>query len=104
MGRGHGAIFGPLFDTITLTAPRGRARKARLGTQPGGGIVAVKKLLFVAVTAVGLSACSAPIILQNPQTKEMAQCQASSGTGDFGYKNEQCAEAYEKAGWIRIVP
>jgi len=64
----------------------------------------MKKAFFLTLISVMLSACAAPIIMQNPQTKEIAQCQASSGTGDFGYKNEQCAKAYESAGWVRLNP
>jgi hypothetical protein len=63
-------------------------------------------MTLIIVLAVLLVGCASPVVLRNPETGEMAQCQSDSmafGTIGQTYSNEQCAEAYERAGWERLT-
>jgi len=52
-----------------------------------------------------LSACAAPIVMQDPKTGNIAQCATADMYGQQNkWANEQCAEAYEKGGWKRLTP
>jgi hypothetical protein len=61
-------------------------------------------LLFTAML-VGLAACGHAVVLQNPATGEMAQCNNEStlwGSVGQTLANDDCADAYELAGWRRL--
>jgi hypothetical protein len=63
---------------------------------------------LLAVIVVVLAGCGHAVVLQDPETGEMAQCNKESwlwgiwGSIDETKANEVCAEAYERAGWRRI--
>ena len=57
------------------------------------------------IIIVVLGGCANPVVLQNPETKEMAQCDSNSWAwGVIGQKvaNNKCAEGYEAAGFRRM--
>jgi hypothetical protein len=62
---------------------------------------------LLAVIVVVLTGCAHAVVLQNPKTGEIAECNKESwlwgiwGTIDETTANEDCAEAYERAGWRR---
>ena len=63
---------------------------------------------LLAVIVVVLAGCGHALVLQDPETGEMAQCNKESwlwgiwGSIDETKANEVCAEAYERASWRRI--
>jgi hypothetical protein len=55
--------------------------------------------------ARALPACGHPVVMQNPETGEVAQCTNESwlwGSVGQSLAIEKCAEAYERAGWRRV--
>jgi hypothetical protein len=69
----------------------------------------MKKQLFTialfSALLVGLSACGSTIVMQDPKTQEIAQCDSNTFLPIHrSVSNENCAEAYEKAGWVRLTP
>ena len=64
--------------------------------------------MFIAlIVLASLSACSSPIVLRDPSTGQTALCQTGFSDTFFGvagqkYANEQCAEAYARAGYVRM--
>jgi hypothetical protein len=58
------------------------------------------------VFAVALAACTAePVLLRNPRTGDIAKCEWHSGIGfDPRATVEECARAYEQAGFVRTSP
>ena len=65
----------------------------------------MNKTLLTFCACITLSACAgSPIIMQNPKTQEVAQCNTAAVMGTERYVgNERCAKAYEKAGWTRLT-
>ena len=68
----------------------------------------MKKFLILCITVVCFvlaSGCSSPtlIVLHNPETKQVAQCQGDpklhSSPQDAA---EACARGYEKGGYVRV--
>jgi len=58
-----------------------------------------------ALAVILLPACSSLVVMQNPKTNEIAQCNSSAfGPLHRQADNESCAKAYEKAGWVRLTP
>lgn len=62
------------------------------------------KTLAVVIVAALLSGCG-PVMLTNPKTGEIVQCNDNSQV--FGYTgqkiaNDKCAAVYERAGWLRM--
>ena len=55
-----------------------------------------------------LTACGPTMyVMQNPQTKEIAQCQADPAwrLDNKGPRDAKtCADAYVKAGWVQLAP
>jgi hypothetical protein len=53
-----------------------------------------------------LAACTAePVLLRNPRTGDMAKCEWHGGVGfDPRATVEECARAYEQAGFVRTGP
>jgi hypothetical protein len=68
----------------------------------------VLRKFLLAVIVVVLAGCSHAVVLQNPESGEMAQCNKESwlwgiwGSIDETSANEVCAEEYERVGWRRI--
>ena len=67
------------------------------------------KAVPILVTCLIVSSCAlnpsnkTMIVLQNPQTKEMAQCKGDAwSTWDVYAATESCAKGYEKAGYVRL--
>jgi hypothetical protein len=64
----------------------------------------VLPIILVVITAT-LSGCSNSIVMQNPETKQIVPCTVtgiSQSLVDLAVN--YCAEAYEKAGWVRVQP
>ncbi len=52
-----------------------------------------------------LSACGSMVVVQNPKTNEIVQCNSNALLASArAYNNNKCAKAYEKAGWVRLDP
>lgn len=66
----------------------------------------IENLAFATIVVACLGGCSGPslIVLHNPATGQMAQCQDDAGYYGTPHRVEQCAKAYEKAGWVRLTP
>ena len=65
----------------------------------------MKRPLLTILLGVMLAGCANPIILRNPETSEIAQCDTSSWSlGAFGQmmQNCNCAKVYQAAGWERM--
>lgn len=61
------------------------------------------KLVGLLMVGLLLSSCSTMIVLKNPKTGEMAQCEADPWANWNVYAaTESCAKGYEKAGWKRM--
>ena len=66
----------------------------------------MSKILVATTVALLLASCGTPTVMYNPETKEMAQCERPP-MGFFGALGQshainECAEAYERAGWQRM--
>lgn len=59
---------------------------------------------MVILLVAGLVGCAGQtlIVLKNPKTGEMAQCQTDSSLFGAAAKADECAKAYEAAGWVRM--
>jgi hypothetical protein len=58
---------------------------------------------LIVMAAVMVAGCSTPTyVMKNPTTGEMAQCHGDSGDWNPRAAANQCARAYEKAGWVRV--
>ena len=65
----------------------------------------MSKILAALALLISLGACGSPIVLQDPKTNQMAQCDTDDGFwGAMGQSvaNGDCAEGYERAGWTRM--
>jgi hypothetical protein len=64
------------------------------------------KMIFAAALVLAIAGCASPVVMRNPATGEMAQCEVPpmSFWGAYGQSRgiEQCAAAYERAGWERM--
>ena len=64
-----------------------------------------KNIALCVALALFISGCASPtlIVLHNPETKQMAQCQGDpklhSNPQDAA---EACAQGYEKGGYVRV--
>jgi hypothetical protein len=64
----------------------------------------MKKLAVLSAAVLMLSACSSLVVMQNPKTNEIVQCNSNAvGPLHRQAENEDCAKAYEKAGWVRLT-
>jgi hypothetical protein len=62
------------------------------------------KILIVAGAVLNLAGCETTIVFRNPETGEMAQCTTEGNSSLLaGREVEQCAAAYERAGWERTT-
>jgi PBP1b-binding outer membrane lipoprotein LpoB len=65
----------------------------------------MRTLLLAAGMAVLLTGCMSPVVLRDPATGQVAQCNASAG-GFFPiigqHQIDTCVESYERMGWKRI--
>ena len=60
---------------------------------------------MVAILALLITGCAGPtlIVLHNPETKQMAQCQGDPKLhSDPHGAAEACARGYEKGGYVRV--
>ena len=60
---------------------------------------------MVFILTMFLSGCASPtlIVLHNPETKQMAQCQGDPRLhSDPQGAAEACAQGYEKGGYVRV--
>jgi hypothetical protein len=70
-----------------------------------GGDYQMRQSIIAITTLLLLGACTANIVLKNPETGELAQCSTEGHYGYFAIKQaEQCATAYQKEGWKRLTP
>ncbi len=61
--------------------------------------------IILVVIAATLTACSNSIVLQNPETKETVPCAVTGVSQSLvDMAVNFCADAYEKAGWVRVEP
>jgi uncharacterized lipoprotein YajG len=63
------------------------------------------KSLALLVLALLLACCTSPktlIVVKNPTTGQVAQCQDDARLFGSAARVESCAKAYEKDGWIRL--
>ena len=65
----------------------------------------MRKIFTLSTSLFLLSACGSMVIVQNPKTNEIAQCNSNALlASERAHNNNQCAKAYEKAGWVRLDP
>jgi hypothetical protein len=64
----------------------------------------LRSIPIVAASALALAGCESTVVLRNPESGEMAQC-TTEGNGSLLARREveQCAAAYERAGWERVT-
>jgi hypothetical protein len=61
--------------------------------------------IILVIVAATLTACSNSIVLQNPETQEIVPCAVTGVSQSLvDMAVNYCAEAYEKAGWLRVKP
>ncbi len=62
------------------------------------------RLLVLVAAGLAVAACapSTAIVLRNPQTKDLAECKTLPILGDPVVSAEQCAESYERVGYVRL--
>ena len=61
--------------------------------------------LVIAVVLAGLAGCSHAVLMQDPKSGQIAQCDhGASAWGEWGeiIANDRCAADYERAGWQRL--
>jgi hypothetical protein len=63
--------------------------------------------IILALTCVMLVGCAPNlVVMKNPKTGQMAQCQGQASNVGFGIPGHQeaegCAQAYQGEGWVRL--
>jgi hypothetical protein len=63
----------------------------------------IKRMMMLATLVLLLTGCGHAVVMRNPETGEVAQCNIEAGLGSFGQTiaNQVCVDAYERVGWER---
>jgi hypothetical protein len=60
-------------------------------------------LLFCIGVVAGCTGAKTLVVLKNPQTGQIAQCQDDARLIGSPARVDACAKAYEKEGWVRLT-
>jgi uncharacterized protein YceK len=63
----------------------------------------MRRILIAAALVLSLAGCESTVVLRDPETGDMAQCTTEGNSSLLARREvEQCAAAYERAGWERM--
>ena len=64
----------------------------------------MRSILLVAGVGLALAGCESTVVFRNPETGAIAQCTTEGNSSLLARREvEQCAAAYERAGWERMT-